>query len=638
MRNIIVGCAIVCLAVNVFGSEGRLVVPDDYATVQEAIGAARAGQTVEIRPGVYKGPLTFKNGIRLKGMSRDDVIVRCEAKEGPVVKVADCRTGTITGLTLLQTAADKLREGEKSLLPVLWVQSSSIKVSQCTIRDGGDNGITIEGEGNCEISECSVSKNRRSGIYVYGDGAEPVLKGNRCSENKINGIYFKNGAGGIASENTCDKNGLHGISVVHKWTSPKLKSNVCSGNGGSGIYYGDGAKGEAENNICEENKWHGISIAGGSSAPLLRSNRCVSNKRCGIYYSRKAHITARDNVVKDNGEINFRQLRNVLWAKRFDELEETAFRLRTEKSEFTNGNCQLNHFYYSLGGRWSGYTPSREEWLFGILEEWIEEKPKSITPRIVMARAYVDFAWHARGGDLARDVPEYAWEIFHEKLEKAWEVMTEAEKLQEKDPELYRMFLRAGMGLSEDDEQMNELFEKGEGVGKWYYPLYTQRAIALLPRWGGKVGELEAFASRSAELVGGDQGELLYTRIVASMVSMFHNLGPDRFIELGFSYPRAKQGHIDMLEKYPTATYYLNSYCLLASIYKDKETARGLFERVGDDWDEDVWCKEEHFRNHRSWVYGEVTGGFRRQRNQGKKSRSRFGRILDWLVSAGGED
>ena len=125
----------------------------------------------------------------------------------------------------------------------------------------------------------------------------------------------------------------------------------------------------------------------------------------------------------------------------------------------------------------------------------------------------------------------------------------------------------------------------------------------MLPRWGGGFGKLEEFARRSAKLHGGQDGELLYTRIVAAIVPMFHNVGPEGFRGLNFSYPRAKQGHIDFLEKYPDAWYYLNTYCLLASIYKDKKTAKELFERIGDNWDGEVWHKEEHFKKYQSWAY-----------------------------------
>lgn len=635
MRNIIVGFAIVWLAFDCFGSERVLVVPDDYPSVQGAIDAATAGDTVQIKAGQYQvKTVVLKDGVSLVGEGMDKVTIWNDANCGEHVILADRPSGAIRDLTVAQRG----KNVSGKVLAGIFIVGSSVEVSNCRLRDANDHGIVVKDRSESVIRDCVLESNGSCGIFVYGDGAEPILERNRCSENKINGIYFRNAGGGTAEENICINNGLNGISVVDEWTSPRLKANECSRNGGSGIYFGGSAKGQADRNICEGNKWHGICVADDGSTPLLRNNRCEKNERCGIYYSDGAHITARDNVLKNNGQINYRQLRRVFWSKEFDELEKTAFKLRTERSEFTNGNCQLNYFYYSLGERWSGYKPSKEEWLFGVLKEWMEDKPESITPRIVTARAYVDFAWHARGGDWGRDVPEYAWDIFREKLEKAWEVMTEAEKLQEKDPELYRLFLRAGMGLGKSDEEMNELFEKGVAVGKWYYPLYVQQAVSLLPRWGGEFGELEAFASRSAELIGGQEGELLYTRIVASMAQMFHSVGPNRFIELDFSYPRAKQGHIDTLEKYPDATYFLNTYCLLASIYMDQETAKGLFERIGDDWDKEVWCKEEHFRKYQSWAYGEPTGQPAPKTEQGKKSEGfGFYGILDWLICPGQE-
>jgi parallel beta-helix repeat protein len=629
MRSIIVSFIIIsCLAVNCPAGQRKRVVPNDYPTIQQAIDAAKPKDTVEIKEGTYTESVTFKEGIILKGTVRDKTILCCDANTGSVITVTDCNEGTITELTLLQTGAEELPEGKESPLPVLRLSSSSIKVIRCTIQNGGGSGITIGGKGNCEVSDCNINNNSGSGIYVLGEGAEPTLNKNRCSENKGNGIYFREGAGGTAEDNLCNKNSFNGISVMNKWTSPNLKNNQCSGNRASGIYFGEGARGGAENNICKENEWHGITVADDSSAPELNGNQCLSNRRCGIYYSDGTHITAKDNVLKDNGEINYRQLRNTLWEKKFDELEETASRLRREKSEFTNSNCQLNHFYYSLSSGWSDYKPSYEEELLGILEQWIKEKPESITPRIVMAKAYVDFAWHARGGQWARDVPDYAWKIFDEKLKKAWAVLTEAEKLEEKDPELYRLFIQAGMGLGKSDKEMNLLFEKGIAIGKWYYPLYYQRAIDLLPRWGGDPGELEAFVRRSAELNGGQEGEMLYAKLAGEIATMHHNLGPDSFIELGLSYPRAKQGHIYILEKYPEATYYLNTYCLLASIYEDKKTAKELFEKIGDNWNRNVWKKEEHFRTYQTWAYGPKT----HRPRPVKETKSSFEKFIEYLM------
>ena len=52
------------------------VVPDQYATIQAAIDAANAGDTVLVKAGMYHEALRFKEGIELRGENRDTTIVR----------------------------------------------------------------------------------------------------------------------------------------------------------------------------------------------------------------------------------------------------------------------------------------------------------------------------------------------------------------------------------------------------------------------------------------------------------------------------------------------------------------------------------------------------------------------------------
>ena len=42
-------------------------VPGDFATIQEAINAASAGDTVVVDPGIFKESVTMKNGVSLLG-------------------------------------------------------------------------------------------------------------------------------------------------------------------------------------------------------------------------------------------------------------------------------------------------------------------------------------------------------------------------------------------------------------------------------------------------------------------------------------------------------------------------------------------------------------------------------------------
>jgi hypothetical protein len=147
---------------------------------------------------------------------------------------------------------------------------------------------------------------------------------------------------------------------------------------------------------------------------------------------------------------------------------------------------------------------------------------------------------------------------------------------------------------------MNRLFKQGIAVERAYLPLYYIRAQYLMPRWGGSRSKLKAFVERAVELTRESEGESLYARLISIL---FGSYSFEEFKKLGFSYERMKQGYADLLERYPDTRYYLTSYCRVASLYGDKETARGLFDRIGDDRDSSAWWSESDFNKHKRWAY-----------------------------------
>ncbi|MFH1369820.1 MAG: right-handed parallel beta-helix repeat-containing protein [Planctomycetota bacterium] len=581
-----------------------LIVPEEYSTIQQAISAAASGDTIEIKPGTYRETITIKNNINLLGIDPNKVIVQWDSNTESVIEIQNCRDMTVAGITFMHFGDTKAGDPNSQNIPVFDINDSSVTVTNCNIRNGVGSGIWVAGDNESEISECDVTDNARSGIAVYGEQARPTLRKNICSNNCWNGIRFAEKAGGLAEENICTKNKGNGISLMQFLTSPKVVRNTCQDNNGSGIWVGEQARGEIEDNICVGNGWHGISIADETCSPLVQNNRCQHNRRAGIYHPRTKKAIISSNISEDNGEIEFVTLCEQLNSHKFDQLEETADRLRSQKSTFSNGNIQLSYFYRCLDDSLD-HSKQNEDSSIELINAWIKAKPDSITPRIVLAYFYDRIAWNARGGGWAKDVSEESWVVFREYNQKAWEVSTEAEKIARKDPHFYETYLEIAKGLSKSDEVTEDLFEKGIAIDREYYPIYIERAFGLMPRWGGKRGELAAFAQRSADRIGGDAGEIMYARIVASVLRYLLNPSAESFDDIGFSCEEAKQGHIKILEKYPEATGYLNSYCLLACLCRDKDTAKTLFDRIGDGWDKSVWRKEVHFNSYRDWAYGQ---------------------------------
>lgn len=261
-------------------------VPDEYATIQAAIDAAKGGDTVLLKPGIYHEALKFKEGIELRGESPETTIVRFSTPATALagqdhydspLEVRNCQNGSVRNISFEQDAKDDRTDQNA------W-KADGIEMF--------DSTITVE---NCEAQSAAGS-----GIYVDGLKAQPTLSRNQCRANQLDGISFMHGAQGKAEGNVCEQNKADGIRVADSGTSPLLVENQCRANEHYGIEFLDGAQGRAERNACEQNLWSGIAVLGSGTAPKLSKNQCRSNKQHGILFTHGAPGTAEGNVCEQN--------------------------------------------------------------------------------------------------------------------------------------------------------------------------------------------------------------------------------------------------------------------------------------------------------------------------------------------------
>jgi parallel beta-helix repeat protein len=317
------------------GPQAR-VVPDQYSTIQAAIDAARAGDTVLVKAGVYHEALKFKEGIELRGENPDTTIVRFSSPPTGVagqdhydipLEIRSCTIGTILNIGFEQERSDERTEENIWLADAIELFDSSIAIENCRAKSDAGAGILITGtksapkllrnqcrqnkqggisfehgaRGRAENNVCE--ENQYAGIMARGSGTAPELVNNQCRGNELTGIFFKQGAQGKAESNVCQQNKQDGILVSDSGTSPELVNNQCRGNEHFGIEFYD-AQGRAERNACEQNHWSGIAVSGSEAAPELANNQCRSNEVDGILFQNSAHGKAESNVCelnKDSG-------------------------------------------------------------------------------------------------------------------------------------------------------------------------------------------------------------------------------------------------------------------------------------------------------------------------------------------------
>jgi parallel beta-helix repeat protein len=289
-------------------------VPDQYPKIQSAISAARAGDTVHVRGGLYEEMLKFKDGIKLAGDGAEAVTVRCNATEGNALWAENCAAGTVSGITFEHTGVNS----GANRFAVVALLGSNLELAQCSVQNSGGYGVVIKG-GQNTLRGCKLRANTWGGVFV-GDKAVPLLKDNLAAGNRGNGISFEGGATGTAENNNCENNSFNGISVGGSGTSPTLQGNHCSGSNKHGIIVENGANAIADGNTCEKNAECGIIVSGGGAT--LAHNQCVKNVKHGITFAAAANGKAERNVCSENG-----------WSGILADGQDTIVRLSANRAE-----------------------------------------------------------------------------------------------------------------------------------------------------------------------------------------------------------------------------------------------------------------------------------------------------------------
>ncbi len=141
-----------------------IYVPDDYASIQQAVDSASDGDTIVVRDGTYYESITVSRQLTIK------------SEKGP----ENCIVNG-TGSTVFTLKAD------------------GIRIEGFTITGGGE-GIFLEYSNNNSISNNNISSNNWRGIYLY-ESNNNSISNNNISSNNDDGIYLKD-----SNDNTIESN------------------------------------------------------------------------------------------------------------------------------------------------------------------------------------------------------------------------------------------------------------------------------------------------------------------------------------------------------------------------------------------------------------------------------------------------
>lgn len=301
------------------------------------------------------------------------------------------------------------------------------------------------------------------------------------------------------------------------------------------------------------------------------------------------------DLISEDGKIEH-EIYQYLINKDFKTIEKLADEARKNKTRLTGGIWKIDVIYAGTTVFYAEYpgqkiTDELSKNRIELLKSWKEQSPESITPRVAVASAYLNYGWFARGSGYMNTVSNEDKRLFSERLSLAENELFEAKKLNEKCPRWYWVLLYLGLNYGWSAEDFNSLFEEAVEFEPNYLLFYLVKSTKLTPKWGGKPGEWQTFFDslpNKLATLDADEADIIYF-IVGAREAIDDSFSINFST---FSKERIKNGYKKMCEKYGNNNRRLNQYAFLTVKIGDFESARDAIRQIGKNRDNKVWGEQ----------------------------------------------
>jgi hypothetical protein len=230
-----------------------------------------------------------------------------------------------------------------------------------------------------------------------------------------------------------------------------------------------------------------------------------------------------------------------------------------------------------------------------ILKQWTLADPSAAAPYIAFATMLLDRAWCFRGDQYARDVPDDAWQPFHDNVNRAAELLATNKRAAAADPAYYAVTEDIYRAQGRRDELAALLKEASERE-PFFYGLYWHSYLNYMPQWGGSHEEIEQGARFAVAKTQHQDGMGAYARYYWYASTAGCNCWAE-----AINWESMKLGMRDIAKQYPDAWNFAN-FARFACTFNDRETARIYFKALGKADGSDAWESEESYRRCREFA------------------------------------
>jgi F-box protein 11 len=238
----------------------------DHATLTEALKAARPGDRILVRPGLYREGIVIDKPVEIIGDGElGEAVIEATGKDAVLFKAS---MGRLANLTLRQV--------------------------------GGGQWYCIDiAQGRLDVEGCDITSQSLACVAIH-DGADPLLRRNRIHDGKSAGVYVYEDGRGTLEDNEIFGNAYAGVEI-RTGGDPTLRRNRIHDGKQGGVYVNEDGRGTLEDNEIIGNAFRGVTIETGGN-PTLRRNRISHNGEQGIKVHKSGQGVFEDNDLRENAK------------------------------------------------------------------------------------------------------------------------------------------------------------------------------------------------------------------------------------------------------------------------------------------------------------------------------------------------
>jgi hypothetical protein len=298
------------------------------------------------------------------------------------------------------------------------------------------------------------------------------------------------------------------------------------------------------------------------------------------------------------GRLVARHLRDMLSAKKYDELDAIATRLEQDVTPF--GWAANDSPYHAFSGAISlrGEVPAFETGTDAAIDKWGRSRPASKMAKILKTKYYITTAWAQRGSGAASTVNKGQWERFHHYIAQARDTIVPLCEMDDAPPTAFRYLFIVAKAESWPVQRWMPYWTKQFDKTPAHLDLHLETIQMLMPRWGGGPNDCRLYAAKVADKIGGPAGDAVYARIAVSQWQFYRFPDDKALDEGGYDYARVTRGLLHLMESEDTLAWAGHTGMRLAYGRKDKATTQAFSAKLKGhyrEWQPGWWPHEYFF-------------------------------------------